>query len=82
MNHLRHIWYRSLSEHSGVYKSGFATTQDAYEKAVKPLFESLGRLEKLLNGKKYLVGGKLTEADIRLFTTIVRRAPYPCLCVE
>lgn len=55
----------------GVYKAGFAGTQEAYEKAVYPLFESLDRLEKMLTGRDYLVGDKLTEADIRLFVTIV-----------
>lgn len=60
----------------GVYKSGFATTQQAYEAAVVPLFNSLDRLEKMLTGKDYLVGDRLTEADIRLFVTIVRR-PLP-----
>jgi len=54
-----------------VYKSGFATTQKAYEAAVKPLFESLDRLEKILEGKTYLFGDELTEADVRLYTTIV-----------
>ena len=59
-----------------MYKSGFATSQKAYEAAVKPLFESLDRLEKLLDGgKKYIVGDQLTEADIRLFTTIIRFDP-------
>ena len=55
----------------GVYKAGFAGTQEAYEKAVYPLFESLDRLEKILIGKRYLVGDTLTEADVRLFVTIV-----------
>jgi glutathionyl-hydroquinone reductase len=55
----------------GVYKSGFAVTQSAYEAAVKPLFASLDRLEKMLEGKEYLVGNRLTEADVRLYTTIV-----------
>ncbi|EST07445.1 Glutathione S-transferase, N-terminal [Kalmanozyma brasiliensis GHG001] len=58
---------------NGVYKCGFATLQDAYESNVGPLFESLDRVEKQLSdGRKFLFGGKLTEADIRLFTTIVR----------
>lgn len=57
---------------NGVYKSGFATTQEAYENNVKPLFKSLDKLEEILSdGRDYLVGGQLTEADIRLFTTIV-----------
>ena len=55
-----------------MYKSGFATTQEAYESAVYPLFDSLDRLEKILQGKDYLVGDRLTEADVRLFVTIVR----------
>lgn len=59
------------------YKSGFATTQPAYEKAVVPLFSSLDRLEALLaeGNKTYLVGDRLTEADVRLFTTIIRFDP-------
>jgi len=57
---------------NGVYKSGFAQTQQAYETAVLPLFESLDRLEGILTGKDYLVGDRLTEADVRLFVTIVR----------
>ncbi|KZT69201.1 glutathione S-transferase [Daedalea quercina L-15889] len=57
---------------NGVYKSGFAASQSAYEKAVYPLFESLDRLEKILDGKDYLIGNQLTEADIRLFVTIIR----------
>ncbi|TFY68106.1 hypothetical protein EVJ58_g1207 [Rhodofomes roseus] len=57
---------------NGVYKAGFAASQSAYEKAVYPLFESLDRLEKLLEGKDYLIGNQLTEADLRLFVTIIR----------
>ncbi|KAI8842545.1 glutathione S-transferase, partial [Chytridium lagenaria] len=60
---------------NGVYKSGFATAQDAYIKNVETLFEGLDRVEGILEGKTWLVGGKLTEADIRLFTTIVRFDP-------
>lgn len=60
---------------NGVYKSGFASTASAYESNVKPLFESLDRLEKMLDGKDYLVGNQLTEADVRLYTTIVRFDP-------
>jgi len=56
----------------GVYRAGFASTQSAYENAVQPLFKSLDRLEEMLDGKDYLVGNTLTEADIRLFVTIVR----------
>ena len=57
---------------NGVYKAGFATTQDAYEEAVQPLFETLDWLEKRLSTKRYLCGRCLTEADWRLFTTLVR----------
>ncbi|EPQ52286.1 hypothetical protein GLOTRDRAFT_112236 [Gloeophyllum trabeum ATCC 11539] len=60
---------------NGVYKTGFARTQEAYEKALFPLFESLDRLEKMLEGKQYLIGDVLTEADIRLFVTIIRFDP-------
>ncbi|WMS42912.1 glutathione S-transferase family protein [Acuticoccus sp. MNP-M23] len=57
---------------NGVYKSGFATKQDAYEKNVKALFASLDWLETRLEGHDYLVGDQLTEADVRLYTTLVR----------
>ncbi|KAL4079572.1 glutathione S-transferase [Scleroderma citrinum] len=60
---------------NGVYKAGFAVSQEAYEKAVYPVFESLDRLEEMLKGKDYLIGDRLTEADIRLFVTIVRFDP-------
>ncbi|MGF0538761.1 glutathione S-transferase family protein [Agrobacterium sp. ES01] len=57
---------------NGVYKAGFATTQEAYEEAVAPLFESLDWLEERLTSKRYLLGERLTEADWRLFTTLIR----------
>lgn len=60
---------------NGVYKSGFATTQEAYEKAVTTLFKSLDRAEKHLSEVKdgpFYYGKAVTEADVRLFTTIVR----------
>ncbi|GAA6022862.1 hypothetical protein JCM8202_003745 [Rhodotorula sphaerocarpa] len=61
---------------NGVYKSGFATKPDAYESNVTPLFESLDRLEeRLRDGRKFIAGDQLTEADIRLFTTIIRFDP-------
>ncbi|KAI6168366.1 glutathione S-transferase [Pisolithus thermaeus] len=60
---------------NGVYRAGFAGSQEAYEAAVYPLFESLDRLEKMLTGKDYLIGDRLTEADIRLFVTVVRFDP-------
>ena len=61
---------------NGVYKTGFATTQQAYEEAVVPLFESLDWLEDMLSdGRDYLLGDTLTEADWRLFTTLIRFDP-------
>ena len=61
---------------NGVYRSGFATTQEAYEEAVNPLFDTLDWLEaKLSDGRPYLCGETLTEADWRLFTTLVRFDP-------
>lgn len=56
----------------GVYKAGFADNQEAYEAALYPLFESLDRLEKILEKQEYLVGNRLTEADVKLFVTAVR----------
>ncbi|WP_029059128.1 glutathione S-transferase family protein [Stappia stellulata] len=60
---------------NGVYKAGFATTQDAYEEAVTTLFESLDWLEDRLGRQRYLVGNRITEADWRLFTTLLRFDP-------
>jgi putative glutathione S-transferase len=57
---------------NGVYKAGFATTQDAYEEAVRRLFATLDWLEDRLATNRYLFGNRLTEADWRLFTTLVR----------
>ncbi len=57
---------------NGVYKAGFATTQEAYEEAVHPLFSTLDVLEDRLATHRYLCGERLTEADWRLFTTLVR----------
>lgn len=57
---------------NGVYKAGFATTQAAYEEALVPLFETLDWLDARLEHSRFLVGDSLTEADIRLFTTLVR----------
>ncbi|QYK00001.1 glutathione S-transferase family protein [Shewanella psychrotolerans] len=57
---------------NGVYRVGFATTQQAYEEAFEILFAALDRLEQLLSTKRYLTGDQLTEADWRLFTTLIR----------
>ena len=57
---------------NGVYKAGFATTQKAYDEAVQSLFEALDGLEARLSRQRYLTGERITEADWRLFTTLVR----------
>lgn len=59
----------------GVYRTGFAATQEAYEEAFDRLFETLDWLEERLSERRWLVGGRMTEADIRLFTTLVRFDP-------
>ena len=63
------------SVNNGVYKCGFATTQEAYEEAISPLFETLDWLDERLSKQRYLTGGTITEADWRLFTTLVRFDP-------
>ena len=60
---------------NGVYKVGFAKTQKVYEEAAFKLFDALEELEKRLSKQRYLVGNTLTEADWRLFTTLVRFDP-------
>lgn len=60
---------------NGVYKSGFATTQAAYDAAVHPLFDTLDWIEDRLATNRYLMGDRLTEADWRLFTTLIRFDP-------
>ncbi|MBN9744708.1 glutathione-dependent reductase [Amycolatopsis sp. A1MSW2902] len=57
---------------NGVYKAGFATSQEAYEEAYRALFSRLDWLSERLSGQRYLVGDTITEADVRLFTTLVR----------
>jgi glutathione S-transferase len=60
---------------NGVYKSGFATSQAAYDKAVHALFDALDWVEVILAENRYLAGDRVTEADWRLFTTLVRFDP-------
>jgi glutathionyl-hydroquinone reductase len=62
--------YRTLN--NGVYRAGFATAQDKYEEAVGALFATLDWLEKRLAKRRWLCGRRFTEADVRLFTTLVR----------
>lgn len=57
---------------NGVYRCGFATTQEAYDKAFDELFSALGQLEDRLAKRRYLMGNLITEADWRLFTTLIR----------
>lgn len=57
---------------NGVYKTGFATTQDAYQSAYNDLFSALDTVEDILAKQRYLVGDSITEADWRLFTTLIR----------
>lgn len=60
---------------NGVYKSGFATTQEAYDEAVIDLFKTLDTIEARLENNRYLTGDSITEADWRLFTTLIRFDP-------
>ncbi|MDH5601759.1 MAG: glutathione S-transferase family protein, partial [Gammaproteobacteria bacterium] len=57
---------------NGVYRTGFATTQKTYEKAYKRLFNALDEVEEILNHQRYLTGKQITEADWRLFVTLIR----------
>ncbi|WP_386629204.1 glutathione S-transferase family protein [Sulfitobacter geojensis] len=62
--------YETLN--NGVYRCGFATTQDAYDEAVGPLFDTLDWIEERLAKNRYLMGAQVTEADWRLFPTLIR----------
>jgi putative glutathione S-transferase len=62
--------YRDVN--NGVYRAGFATTQEAYEEAFDALFVALEGLDRRLAGRRYLLGDRITEADWRLFTTLIR----------
>jgi putative glutathione S-transferase len=60
---------------NGVYRAGFATAQEAYEEAATAVFAALDKLEARLATRRYLLGPRLTEADVRLFTTLIRFDP-------
>jgi putative glutathione S-transferase len=60
---------------NGVYKAGFAVTQEAYNEASTNLFKSLDRAEKMLEGRQYLIGNQFTLMDVRLFMTLIRFDP-------
>src|SRR5690606_11299981 len=62
--------YRDVN--NGVYRCGFSGSQEGYERAYHRLFDALDRLSERLEGQRYLVGDTITEADVRLFTTLVR----------
>lgn len=70
-------FYNSLN--NGVYRCGFAKTQEAYDEAIVELFDTLDKLENRLGSSRYLIGSTLTLADIRLFVTLIRFDPvYVC----
>jgi putative glutathione S-transferase len=70
IDELNEIIYVTVND--GVYRAGFATSQAAYERAVKDLFATLGDLEERLEVRRYLFGPRLTETDLRLFVTLIR----------
>ena len=57
-----------------MYVAGFATEQEVYDKGVREVFSGLDRVEEILSRQRYLTGAELTEADVRLYTTLVRYA--------
>jgi putative glutathione S-transferase len=67
---LNAVIYRDVN--NGVYRCGFATSQDAYERAFRALFERLDELEARLGDRRYLLGDRITEADVRLYPTLAR----------
>lgn len=73
IDELNHFIYELIN--NGVYRTGFAITQQAYDKAFAELFAALDRLEQRLSRQRYLLGSVLTEADWRLFPTLVRFDP-------
>ncbi len=73
IDHWNEFIYPNIN--NGVYRCGFATTQDAYEEAYDSLFAALDKVEAHLSHNRYLAGSQLTEADWRLFTTLIRFDP-------
>lgn len=70
IDELNRLVYDNIN--NGVYRAGFATTQNAYEDAYVSLFNALNTIENRLGRQRYLVGNQITEADWRLFTTLIR----------
>lgn len=73
IDELNDLIYANIN--NGVYRAGFATTQEAYEEAVTALFDALDMLDERLAKRRYLTGPDITEADWRFFTTLVRFDP-------
>jgi putative glutathione S-transferase len=73
IDHVNRLVFADVN--NGVYRAGFAGTQESYEKAYRRLFDRLDWLSDRLGGQRYLVGDTITEADVRLFTTLVRFDP-------
>lgn len=70
INALNDLIFKDIN--NGVYKAGFAASQEAYEEAYDALFERLNQLEERLNHSRYLFGDRITDSDIRLYVTLVR----------
>jgi len=70
IDRLNELVYANVN--NGVYRAGFATSQEAYEQAFRNLFDALDEIEQILSGKRYLTGAQITEADWRLFPTLIR----------
>ncbi|NOX09222.1 MAG: glutathione S-transferase family protein [Gammaproteobacteria bacterium] len=70
IDEINNLIYNNIN--NGVYRAGFSTTQNAYNKAFDRLFNTMDELEERLSKQRYLVGDQITEADWRLFTTLVR----------
>jgi putative glutathione S-transferase len=73
IDHVNRLVFADVN--NGVYRAGFAGTQESYEKAYRRLFDRLDWLSERLGGQRYLVGDTITEADVRLFTTLARFDP-------
>jgi putative glutathione S-transferase len=70
IDRLNDLVYKNVN--NGVYRAGFATSQDAYEQAFRNVFDTLDEIEQILSQHRYLIGNTITEADWRLFCTLIR----------
>lgn len=70
IDEVNELTYRHIN--NGVYKAGYAMSQEAYDAEIVPMFETLDKLDEMLSGQRYLAGDKVTEADWRLFPTLIR----------